>query len=96
MSHVMCHMSLSVTPVITDPVITPTVKPLLTKVTVAQSKSCSTAPVKGDLSSTKCYQCEFVARSSNGLKNTLETNIQFLKLMDAMMIQNLKKSWRKI
>ena len=60
--------SVTVTPVITAPVITPTVKPLLTTVTVAQSKSCSTAPVKGNQSSTKCDQCEFVAKSSNGLK----------------------------
>ena len=60
--------SLTVTPVITAPVITAAVKPLLTTVTVAQTKSCSTAPVKSSLSSTKCDQCEFVAKSCNGLK----------------------------
>ena len=56
------------TPVITAPVITPAVTPRLTSDKGTQSESFPTEPVMDNLDNTKCDQCDFISKSSNGLK----------------------------
>ena len=63
-------VSATVTPApsVTAPVITLTVTPPLTLDKGTQSESFLTEPVIDNLDSTKCDQCDFISKSSNGLR----------------------------